>query len=100
MAKPVTFCQPPENLRPVFDALVANVDWRPLDHSGKPPAPSGMVRPTLAGARQLTGKALRCYKLEDGSVVFNGDDMAALLGVSVEALSDERRFNRERASHG
>ncbi len=94
------FCLPPEHLRAVFDALVSKVDWRPLDHSWKPPVAEGKVRPTHSGAIQLTGKPLRCYRLADGKNVFNGEDMAAVLGVSVAALTDDAKFKRERASHG
>lgn len=94
------FAIPPERFRPVFDQLVAQVDWRPLDHAGKPPPPTGTVRPTHVGSIQSGGKPMRCYKLAGGENVFNGEDMANLLGVSIEALTDTNKFMRELAAHG
>jgi hypothetical protein len=93
----LTFCEPPAEFRAVFQALLDRVDWRPLNQEGLAPPPEGTVRATHRGAIQVGQKSMRCYKLTTGQQVFNGEDMAALIGVSVEALSDERKFEEERS---
>ncbi len=64
--------------------LLAGATWTP---TGAQPPADGSLYATHSGVLEIGGVALKCYRLNDGSAVFDADDLARFFGFeSVDAL--------------
>lgn len=58
--------------------LLADVEWCETE---MPTHTSALPYATHEGVFEVLGHQLRCYRLNDGSTVFNADDFEAFLGL-------------------
>lgn len=61
------------------EILLADVEWHETE---APPCDSDLPYATHEGVFEVMGTRLRCYRLSDGSAVFNAEDFEAFLGLS------------------
>ena len=98
MSEPLLFAVPPTHVKASFEATMDQVDWRPYapEALARPLVP-GMARPSHHGAIQIGKHPVRCYKLlGTGEKVLNARDLALVLGVSVDALTDRSKWEEQR----
>lgn len=65
-----------------IEHLIGGIDWRPLDDPK--PSAQGLPHATHVGSLDLFGATLRCYRLNTGEAVIDGDDLETLFGGAVE----------------
>ena len=60
-----------------INALMNSVQW---SETGKKQSADGLPYATHCGVLDVVGVQLRCYRLNDGRVIFDAEDVRALFG--------------------
>ncbi len=71
---------------------LAGIDWRPIEHLK---VVDHDVYATHEGFLDFGGEPLGVFKLSNGEVVFNAEDVAKLLGMTVEEVAEAAGGHRE-----
>lgn len=60
-----------------IDTFMANVEWAEAPDKDKPTAADGIPHVTHSGVLDFVGYKFRCYRLSDGTRIFDADDLNA-----------------------